>query len=68
MLKIGDRIIDNDPRVTRDKRILVIEKIEGERVVCRDEYFKTFPVVKILIRRIHTDGKRRRSGFNLLSS
>lgn len=63
--KIGDRIKDNDPRVNRD-RILVIDRVYPFRVRAYDECIGPARSYRILARRIHTDGKPRRSGFTLL--
>lgn len=65
-MKIGDKIKDNDPRV--GDRILEITGFEdgkfGEkRVLAKTPFGAT---VKIMMRRIHTDGKPRRSGFDLV--
>lgn len=68
MLKPGDKIIDNDPRVISNRVLRVVET--------DSRYAYCFPVgdtllarktpLRILLNRIHTDGKARRSGFSLV--
>lgn len=60
-LKVGDRIKDNDPRSSH--RVLTITDILPNGVVAKDSTGREFGY---LLRRIHTDGKVRRSGMNLL--
>ncbi len=66
-LKIGDRIKDNDSRMTY-RRALVIEGFEGSRVVAYEILASGTRLgpYKIQMKRIHTDGKPRKSGFTLL--
>lgn len=61
-LKVGDRIKDNEPRGPKD-RVLTIVEILPHGVRAQD---RTFRVFTILRRRIYTDGKPRRSGFDLV--
>jgi len=65
-MKLGDRLHDNDPRMK--PRVLTIIGI-GVRtehglldVRAKDRMGREF---SILTRRIHTDGKSRRGGFDL---
>lgn len=71
-MKINDIIQDNDPRV--GFRRLVIESFDGpEHVRARRVFISgdrcAYPKkgFRIKLTRIHTDGKARRSGFNLIS-
>jgi hypothetical protein len=59
-LKVGDRIKDNDPRMYR--RILTVRDVQ-EVYVYAD--CAGIPV-RILRRRIFTDGKPRKTGFSLM--
>lgn len=61
-LKIGDRIKDNDPRM-RQNRILRIVEVLPNGVAAKDEYGRVFTYLR---RRIFTDGKPRRGGFDLV--
>jgi len=61
-LKVGDRIKDNDPRMGT-ARVLQIFEILPHIVLAENVVGRVF---RILRRRIHTDGKPRRSGFDLL--
>jgi hypothetical protein len=67
-MKIGDRIKDNDPRMPN--RVLIITAIgvrtaHGiESVRAKSPYHKQ--EFRISAKRIHTDGKPRRGGFDLL--
>lgn len=59
VLKIGDRIKDNDPRM--GKRILEITEVNGSYV------FATTPIgrtVRISINHIYVDARKRRTGFS----
>jgi len=68
MLKPNDKIKDNDPRIPYNRVLRVVE------TDCRYAYClpawndcrakKT--THRILLNRIHTDGKPRRSGFSLI--
>lgn len=60
MLQPGMKIRDNDPRV--GLRILTVDRIDGDRVQCSDKHRS----VIVNAKRIHTDGKPRRSGFSLV--
>lgn len=70
MIKINDKIKDNDPRT--GNRILIVEAIEGDSIRARrifsDGLRSSYPKkgFKIKLTRIHTDGKVRRGGFTLL--
>ena len=62
-LKIGDVLRDNDPR--QEGRTLEITKIlplHGSVRACSSKGKD----VRILQRRIHTDGKARKSGYSLV--
>lgn len=68
-VQVGDTIIDNDPRM-RDRKLTIVRLwfplsgTEGAKAIVRErnrEY-------SILLRRIHTDGKARKSGFSLVQS
>jgi hypothetical protein len=61
-LQVGDRIKDNDPRV--GDRVLVITEILPNGVAAKSVYGQR--IFCILRRRIYTDGKPRRNGFDLL--
>lgn len=67
-MKIGDKIKDNDPRMP--ERVLTITAIglrteRGiENVRAKTRYSSR--EFSISTRRIHTDGKPRRSGFDLM--
>lgn len=66
--KVGDRISDNDPRTRRQ---LTIRRVwwptsgnrDEAKAIVDDAVGRPF---SILLRRIHTDGKKRQSGFNLV--
>lgn len=66
-VRIGDRIKDNDPRV--GERVLVIQALLPNEAaptkVLAGSPFGGRPV-SILLARVHTDGKPRRTGFSLL--
>ena len=70
-MKIGDKLKDNDPRMSN--RVLTItaigvvntsgaESVRAKRA-CKGAYG---PEVRISTKRIFTDGKRRRYGFDLV--
>lgn len=61
-LKIGDRIKDNDPRM--GSRYLRVKELLPNGVLA--EHPISGRVFAILRRRIHTDGKPRRSGFSVM--
>jgi len=72
-IKVGDRIKDNDPRMNGNgrRRVLTVERVwvprSGDRneakAVCRSAGGYQ---IAILLRRIYTDSKPRKSGFTLL--
>ena len=62
-IQVGDKIKDNDPRTTNR----VLQVIEINQTYCYADPGHSFPVVRIRLDRIHTDGKQRRSGFDLLT-
>lgn len=62
VLRVGDRIRDNDPRMTGN-RVLTITEVLPNRVAARDLMGRSFYILR---RRIFTDGKPRRSGFDLV--
>jgi len=60
-LNVGDLIRDNDPRMRG--RVLTITHILPNGVAAKDGIGKT----RLYLRnRIHTDGKPRRGGFDLI--
>lgn len=59
-LKLGDRISDNDPRMT--PRVLTIQRMT-ERHVYATSHSGIW--ARISRARIYTDGKPRRTGFSL---
>jgi len=61
-LKVGDKIKDNDPRVNYG-RVLAIIQVLPFAVYAKDKGNRVF---RILSRRIYTDGKPRRNGFDLV--
>lgn len=60
-MKIGDKIKDNDPRM--NGRELTITVDAGDYIRAQNSVFQE---VRILKRRIYTDGKPRKSGFSLV--
>ena len=62
VIKPGCRIKDNAPRI--EPRVLTVTELLPFGVSAEDRSGRTFRILK---RRIHTDGKPRRSGFSLLS-
>lgn len=63
-IKVGDRLRDNDPRMgSGATRILVVTEILPHGVRAKDSFGRTFTYLR---RRIHTDGKPRRSGLSLV--
>lgn len=68
-MKVGDKLKDNDPRTAN--RVLTITSI-GVIGVSGSESVRAKgragPEVSISTKRIHTDGKPRRSGFDLVPS
>lgn len=62
-LRIGDKIKDNDPRMGQN-RVLTIIEIRPNGVVAEDYPSRA---VGILRKRIFTDGKPRKYGFNRIA-
>ena len=60
-LREGDRISDNDPRMTN--RVLVVRRVEDHRVTAQDLIGRSFGIQR---KRIYNDGKARKSGFTWL--
>lgn len=58
-LTVGDRIYDNDSRMTA--RVLRITEINGDRVIAIDRGGRSF---RILRKRIYTDMRFRKTGFS----
>lgn len=66
-MKIGDRLHDNDPRSMK-RRVLTITAygIRTERGLLSVRAEDKFGITRsYLVTRIHSDGKSRRSGFDL---
>lgn len=61
-LKVGDKIKDNDPRISWN-RVLRVERIEAQFAYCSNTHG---PNVRINVARIHSDGKPRRTGFSVV--
>jgi hypothetical protein len=64
MIKIGDKIKDNDPRMGNRFLTIIGTDVSTRRVEARVNY--SGRSVWIKESRIHTDGKPRRSGFDLV--
>jgi hypothetical protein len=67
-IKVGDRIKDNDPRMAH--RVLTITAVGVVGTCGVDSVFAKTPTgqeVRIMATRIYSDGKPRRSGFDLLT-
>ncbi len=67
-IKVGDRIKDNDPRMAH--RVLTITAVGVVGTHGVDSVFAKAPTgqeVRIMATRIYSDGKPRRSGFDLLT-
>lgn len=64
-LRIGLEIVDNDPRM--GSRTLEISKVEGNYLFAkrRTRAGLDSREIRILKRRVYTDGKPRKSGFSL---
>jgi hypothetical protein len=60
-LKVGDRIKDNDPRMPN--RVLTIHQVLPNGVAVKNSMGRVFLILR---RRIYTDGKPRRTGFDLV--
>lgn len=61
VIQVGRSMMDNDPRSR--PRTLTIVTLLPHGVVANDRAGRSFTILK---RRIHTDGKPRKSGFTLL--
>jgi hypothetical protein len=65
-MKIGDRLHDNDPRMKSRTLTITACGVRTEHglldVRAKDRSGREF---SILVRRIHSDGKPRRGGFDL---
>ena len=61
-LKPGDKIKDNDPRMTG--RILRIEEVSRTHCLARNVHGGA--LVKIRMNRVYLDEKPRRSGFSII--
>lgn len=60
--KVGDRMKDNDPRMSG--RVLTVTEVLPNGVAAIDSIGR----IRLYLRKhIHTDGKTRRSGFSLIS-
>lgn len=64
MIQVGDRIMDNDPRMPG--RVLVVKAIEGGRAVASSSVGSCLHETRISLKRIHEDGKPRRTGWSLV--
>ena len=62
-LQVGQKIKDNDPRMTY-RRVLKILELLPNGVVAEDSRGRRFTILR---RRIFIDGKPRRSGFSLVA-
>ena len=65
-MKVGDKLIDNDPRM-RGRRLTIVA-LGHMTVVGRHDVQAQDSMGNLrwyLCRRIHTDGKPRKSGFDL---
>lgn len=62
-MNVGDKLKDNDPRM--NNRILTITEVLPNGVVAKDRIGR---VRTYLMNRIHTDGRPRRGGFDLLAA
>lgn len=63
-LKTGDVISDNDPRRGGTRR-LTVRTFDNSYAICSDSIGREH---RVLLRRIYTDGKKRRMGFSLILS
>jgi len=63
-MKIGDKIKDNDPRMPNRILTIIGTDVSSRRVEAKVNY--SGRIVWISESRIHTDGKPRRSGFDLV--
>lgn len=71
-MNLNDIIKDNDPRM--GNRLLIVESFDGRdhvraRRILQDGTRLSYPKkgFRIAIKRIHADGKKRKSGFSLES-
>lgn len=65
-MKVGDRLHDNDPRMKPRVLTIVAMGVRTEHgFLDVDAVSRSGRVFSILVRRIHADGKPRRSGFDL---
>lgn len=64
-LRVGDYIKDNDPRMDWRLPLRIFEILPDGRVAAENVRGDVF---RISIRRIHTDCKPRKSGFDLVAS
>ena len=60
-LKVGDKIKDNDPRVTGHRILTIVEILPNGVIAEKCGKRRTY-----LRRRIHTDGKPRKNGLSLI--
>ncbi len=60
-LKIGDRLKDNDPRMKWRAPLQIVEVLPNGVATWDGNTIR-----RVLRKRIHTDGKPRRSGFDLI--
>lgn len=60
-IKVGDRLKDNDPRMSG--RVLTITDVLPNGVSAVDSSGRVFLYLR---KRIHTDGKPRKSGLSLI--
>lgn len=60
--KVGDRIVDNDPRVPR-RRLLTLTALQPNHVLAADILGRVY---RIQVKRIYTDDKTRRTGYSLV--
>lgn len=61
-LQVGDQIKDNDPRMSY-RRVLTVAEVLPNGVAAKDTSGRLFLILR---RRIYTDGKPRRNGFDLI--
>jgi hypothetical protein len=60
-IKVGDKLRDNDPRMPN--RVLTVHQVLPNGVAVKNSIGRVFLILR---RRIYTDGKPRRSGFDLV--
>lgn len=61
-LQVGDRIKDNDPRMA-GRAPLIVRKVDGQYAYAESWRGREF---RLLLNRIYTDDKARRTGFSLV--